>query len=328
VTNGADGVRTLKKRTVVRCIIHGGEASAGPPEHIIPEVLGGRLTIPGVCSPCNHVQCSHLDQFLAANWLLIMARVHYRLPGWEDAASRLYPNAKLPDGTKLSVRSDLRSVMSIKSIGGPPIVTEGDDGTKEVQLRVPSDANADQFFPTVKRVAERHGLPVPTQEQIQQQLNQPATVNAPQITFGFALDFVGLAVAGAKIAYEFAVQSLPSAYLDDEGAEAFRKLILDGIPPRTNPNRSELVTNGYLLPAGMRGAYFNDPDLRASMHILRIMHEGGALRVRLRLFDCYEGVYVMTPNPNSFMDAGQARVYCYDVVTRDEIDRRQSVKLS
>lgn len=301
----------------VRCIIRDHEADEGY-EHIIPGVLGGALTTGDVCDDCNH-RLSPLDQFLASDWFMLLSRIRHQTPEWEEAATRLYGGSRLDDGVFMRVKTDLRGMFEAKNLGGPPVVEEKDGKVTRVLVRPPQDAPFEELARLAKRVAKRHGLPIPTDEQLCHSLAQDTkTLDRLNLNFSFKIDLTALAVAGAKIAYEFACQTLGERYLDDPGAASFRELLTRDLAEVREDH--DLVTNGFLLPAGLEGARLSHPDLPGSLHVIALLHEGDNIRVRIRLFDQLEGAYAITPNPDLLLKPGQGRIYTHDVVSGESSD--------
>lgn len=303
----------------MHCIVCDSEGKASR-EHVIAGKLGGRLITARVCEDCNNGPCSKLDSVLAADWFILRARIEYRVPGWEVAAKRTYSPARLDDGTPVKIFADRRT-MSIESLGKAPTVERDEEGrTRRVTLHPRAGSSPVAILRTAKKLAARYGLREPTVEDVNRVLQKRPAKRPLRFSFQTRFPFNALTVAAAKIAYEFAAITLPKSYLTDDGAKSYRAAILRGGARHTSIKSISRFAHGVLMPADTPGACFGVKDLPRSMHVLRLMHEGDALRVRLRLFDAYEGAFAMTPTPDQFLKPGEGRLYYYDVASREKVD--------
>lgn len=154
-----------------------------------------------------------------------------------------------------------------------------------------------------------------------------AAASSHKIAFSMKVDLARLAIAGAKIAYEFAVDTLGDEYLADEGADSFRDIILEGFDALERfAIGDDVVTHGYTWPLGIRQQGRFASDLPASAHAIVLELEGEVLRVHFRLFDVYEGSYAIAPSGARFFEPGSIRIYYIDVATglvMDEVFREK-----
>jgi hypothetical protein len=305
----------------VDCIVD-RHTAPGSLEHVIPYVLGGRLTTDRVCHDCNNGPCSALDAYLATSYLMPNRRLAFRTPRWEEAQKIVYGDV-LVDGEFPGVlHSDLRGNMAFKQRGREPLVEVDEEGRKHVTLRLGTD-DPKEVLRIAKRVASREGLPEPTEEQIAGQFQSASSpTGSRKVEFSMKIDFPRLAIAGTKIAYEFAVDTLGDDYLADEGADSYRNIILEGFDALTRYAANEdVVTHGHTWPLGVRQQSRFDKELPASAHAIVLELDGEALRVRFRLFDVYEGSYVVTPNGARLFEPGSIRLYYIDVATGLIVDQ-------
>ncbi len=310
----------------VACIV-GRHTAPRSLEHIIPHVLGGRLTTDRVCHDCNNGSCATLDAYLSTSYLMPNRRLLFRTPRWREAQKIVYGEVLVDDEFPGVLHSDLRGKTRFIQHGREPVVEVDADGRRRVTLR-PGSGDPKEVQRVAQRVAAREGLPEPTLEQVVERLRSASAAAGPRkFQFSMEIDLARLAIAGAKIAYEFAVYALGDRYLADEGAEAFRNLIIEGFGALEGAEAGEdVITNGYTWPIGWQQQSRFDAELPASAHAIVLELEGEALRLRFRLFDVYEGAYVVTPNGARFLEAGAVRVYYIDVATGlviDDLFRRE-----
>lgn len=85
-----------------------------PPEHIIPDAMGGRLTTDRVCAQCNHRAGREIDGPFMRDMLIFWDRQSH-MPG----GAKMSPDfeAALDDGTPVDVRMDGRKAWSAKVRG-------------------------------------------------------------------------------------------------------------------------------------------------------------------------------------------------------------------
>lgn len=118
-----------------------------PPEHIIPESMGGRLTTDRVCRDCNGRAGREIDGPFMRDWLVAMDRALYIA----DRA-KLHPrvDAALEDGTPVDIETG-------KGAWRARIRASIDYDGDEVRIRASSLAEYHKLLDRVRRQAEADG---------------------------------------------------------------------------------------------------------------------------------------------------------------------------
>lgn len=254
-----------------------------------------------------------------------MSRLKHKTPRVQHARDHFYSGSTLADGRKVKVTSDFNGKFKIQGVGSAPEVVIGPDGNRVVRF-VPHTAEPKRILQAAKRAARRYGITEPTLEDIVARLEAAKAEqnNGVALQMTKKIDFRLVSIAATKIAYEFTADTLGEAYVADEGAAAFRQLILQGRSfVKSGHVPDDLITNGGLRPIMRADSPFT--GLPNSTHSLVLVRDETGLRVKMRLFDAYEGAFAMTPNPSKFLKPGWGRIYFEDVATGrvdDNLHRR------
>jgi hypothetical protein len=275
---------------MIDCIIkrHTGPSSD---EHVIPSAIGGTYTIPWVCRKCNNDFCSALDAVLVDDPLILHARFAYRTGDVDTAGRRVFGEGTMEDGIKVHVKfNEETGVFDPIVLGAPKTVTDNGDGTAQVTWTL-TDDSPERILQIVNRELRKRGDPEITLEDLPSRVTTKVVeIEKPVVKHRTVIDLVGMSLAGLKIAYEFAYDTLRDPYLEDEIADSARDIILAGVPAADAPDRTNLETHGTLSMTGIYESFPLRNGYPKSMHVLVLKAHGDDLLVLIRLFDIYEGV--------------------------------------
>jgi hypothetical protein len=292
---------------MIECMIrrHMGAESK---EHIIPEAIGGRLITRKVCVKCNNDHCAKLDAALADDRIMILARNHFKIPGYEDVADKVFGRGELQDGTKVVVNFDeANQVYAPRVLGGKNSRDNG-DGTKIITWSLPEGTQPNDALSSVRKELARHGETELSEEEVRALLTfKEVEIEKPVVDVRYKLDIYALAPAGLKIGYEFTVETLGHDYLADSFADEARDLIVAGIP------KGEAARAAFSYQGG--GIVITPSGIPNSEHKLILVRQGERLFVLMSLFGTFVGQYTMS-NSASRYQPFTARMYTLDVLTR------------
>lgn len=255
-------------------------------EHVIPEAMGATLTIGGVCKSCNDMLGHQVDSSLTEHPLFQMLRLGLQIP---NSAGRL-PTA-LKDGEIVGhsdiVASHVQRTPGEKGVVMPrPRVVRRT--TPEGTIIVNVEASPEQSREIIAKIQARHlrkeGARVIIRKQQDRVIPSPK-VRKTVITKGNTLIRPLL-----KIAYEMAVYSLGSAYLDDPRAEPLRRAITDG-------TISDIEGEISYFP---EQSAFSVPDLPTYCHIVASWKAGERIWCSLRVFNVLEAVVLLSERATTY----------------------------
>jgi len=190
-------------------------------EHVIPDALGGYYHIRTVCKDCNQRAGSHVDAKLVNHVLMAIIRFSKDLRGKAKSTPNpfkgTYNYKNDPDlKVKLILDSEKRLIPYIL-----PIIPDRDSLIKNGSIQVILDKSDEgKIEDIVAKISDRLGIP---REKLQcvksevQRKEEPVEVRLNIDMREFKIDLL-------KIAYEFAIDSLPE-YLDDPEAERIARIL-------------------------------------------------------------------------------------------------------
>ena len=206
----------LTETPMKNCIICWQPQQEFSDEHVIPKALGGYYHIRSVCKKCNSHLGSHVDSKLVNHLISRFARYTGNLTG----KSKTLPNPFIgthtlatDPGQKVRLHLDTDGKFHPHLV--PKIDYDLDLDRQELRLSVVVDASdRDKILPSIEKKygldIDRQSLPIES---------SPATVRAR-----FSVDTLEFKIGLLKIAYEFAIDNLPS-YRNDESATSIAAVL-------------------------------------------------------------------------------------------------------
>ena len=195
----------------MRCIICGQE-KPGSKEHIIPEALGNsKLITYKVCRECNNRLGSKVDSYFSDHILAKMVRENHGLKKGSGKPIKIFPDElKTKDGEQYLVRDDIPEKK--------PLV-EMKDGVLHIET-----SDREKGLGIAKKVLERLGK---SKEEISEALStcEVGKRQNADVTFMVPanIDKARYLLAGIKIAYEYACETLGEEYYSDNVAGILRE---------------------------------------------------------------------------------------------------------
>lgn len=185
-------------------------------EHVIPEALGGYYHIRNVCKKCNSHLGSHVDSKLVNHLISRFARYTGNLTG----KSKTLPNPFIGTHT-LATDPDQKVRLHLDSDGVlyphlvPKIDYDLDQERQELRLSVVVDASdRDKVLPSIEK---KYGLEIDRQ-------SLPIESSPVTVRTRHSVDTLEFKIGLLKIAYEFAIDTLP-AYKDDASARSIAAVL-------------------------------------------------------------------------------------------------------
>lgn len=262
-------------------------------EHVLPEAIGGTLTIDRVCKPCNERLGGKVDCKLSDHLACVAMREELGMTDGEGRPVRFWAkfmrDGKLAaDPTRtIEVRQDRETGNFTTKLRYHRQVQEGDDGAESVQISVDL-SDIDRLPTIVQRERGRMGLPPLSGQEIEA-LKEEArknvrTIEQPEVLHSVRADTELYKPAVAKIAYEIAWYWLGDAYLDDPRAAELRGYILGERDELSNARIAFNESYGGFAP------WASEPNA----HIALGASQGRSHAIALRIFNVFVGVLEVT----------------------------------
>jgi hypothetical protein len=211
---------------MVECIICREEKKNFSDEHVIPDALGGHYHIYSVCKSCNSKLGSYVDTKLINHLFSTFKRYSLGIKGKKGNIPNPFAGTHiLKDDESQKVRLEMDE--SGKFV--PYIITKSkesfSDDKKVVTITV--DKRDGHKIPSMlEKIAKRNKINVEDMK-IGGDFEKSVKEVSPEVLVKLSVDFDEFKIGLLKIAYEFAVDSIPE-YYHDERAITISKYLLNG----------------------------------------------------------------------------------------------------
>lgn len=245
-------------------------------EHVIPDAIGGYYHIYKVCKDCNSKLGDNVDSQLLKHWVIKGARHVKKLAGKTNKIPNpLLGDGILDDGTKVRVEEDNAGVIAPRILpSNPQIAADGQSFCFSVDVKDKNLINHIADKTKKKLGIDGNGYHIVESQQVKQIPN-------PIVKLQAQIDLSNYRIGLLKMAYEFAVDKVPS-YYDDPNARLYAEILKDGALDR-------------LDEIGFEGDGFINADIKPfedyidyskpDRHILMLFNANGKLYCLVKLFE-------------------------------------------
>jgi len=298
----------------MKCIICRDEKDEGSfnDEHVIPESLGGYYHIYTVCIDCNSRMGEEVDAPLVNHKMSELYRFFQEIAGKTGKTPNPFagilthkdiPNKK----ARLDVRNDGK--LDLYQI---PEITWGEDNGK-LSLTVTVDSKDEsKIDQIVAKALSRKKIPSEAVVRRERTVHSDIT----PFTIQWSMDINKFKIGLLKIAYEFAVDTLP-AYFDDEEAVCISEVLRDA--KYDEVLEYVRIGNGLQQEIWEPFDQFLDLDSRSHYLVLSTNNSMG-LVCFIKLHDLFAVGVVLSPN--SYLGEGEMHVGI------NSLNEREFVKLT
>jgi len=228
------------------CIICRKEKNDLTDEHVIPDALGGYYHIYTVCKICNSKLGSYVDTKLINHLFSIFQRYSIGLKGKNGHIPNPFSGTytlKNDEEQKVRLEQDENGVFVPYLIMSPPKVIKENDKTT---ITIKIDSRDKNKLPSIiKKIAKRNNLNIEN-IQIDTDLDKFSHRFRPEILVKTSVDLEEFKIGLLKIAYEFAVDSIPE-YYNDENAILISKDL----------ENCQITNNDLFIGSGFEKDMFN-----------------------------------------------------------------------
>lgn len=191
-------------------------------EHVIPQSLGGYYHIYTVCKKCNSDLGSYVDSKLVNHKLSELYRFVKDVKGKDGKIPNPFSGThRFTNDSKKKVRLQIDSKKNIQPYVVPDVIVEkSKDGVESVTVTL--DAKDEiKLDKIVRKVTRRKKI---SYEGIAQGKKKKQFLLSPEVHVSVLVDLHDFKLGLLKIAYEFAVDSIPN-YYNDPMAEQISKVL-------------------------------------------------------------------------------------------------------
>jgi len=194
------------------CIICRKEKSNFSDEHVIPDALGGYYHIFSVCKSCNSKLGNCVDSKLVKHLFSTFQRYSLRIKGKKgNVPNPFFGTHTLANDNSQKVRLE----MCEDGKFNPYMITKTSESLThdKKSISLTFDKRDSSKLPSMlERIAKRNNVKVEEMD-ISEDLNISKKIN-PKILIQLSVDFKEFKIGLLKIAYEFAIDSIPEYYTD------------------------------------------------------------------------------------------------------------------
>ncbi|CUI97176.1 HNH endonuclease [Achromobacter xylosoxidans] len=203
------------------CIVCRKDKEDMSDEHVIPDSLGGFYHIYSVCKPCNSELGEKVDSPLVNHKLTELYRFAQEIEGKTGKVpnpfSGIFAEKENPEAT---ARLDVNKEGKIEPFYHPKTTVVEKDGVVEaIEISVDSK-DEEKIDGILKKILKRKGIP----ESAVVKGERRREIRTGGLGGKWEIDILKFRIGLLKIAYEFAVDSIP-AYLNDPDAIQISKIL-------------------------------------------------------------------------------------------------------
>lgn len=265
-----------KTSKIGHCIICHRDNVEMSDEHVIPDAIGGYYHLYKVCKDCNSKLGDKVDSQLLKHLVIKGARYKKKLAGKTNKIPNpLLGDGVLDDGTRVRVEEDNTGVITPRILpSSPQIAADGKSFSFSVDVKDKKLINHISDKTKKKLGIDGSEYHIVESQQVKQIPN-------PQVTLQAQIDLKNYRIGLLKMAYEFAVDKVPS-YYDDPNARLYAEILKDGALDRLDEVgfEGDGFVNAKIKPLEDFIDY-SKPD----RHILILFNANGKLYCFVKLFE-------------------------------------------
>ncbi len=208
---------------MAECIICRLEKNKFNDEHVIPDALGGYYHIKTVCTDCNSKLGTNVDSKLVNHAFSKFQRYLLNLKGKASKAPNPFAGdheLEGMEGEKVQLRDDSGRLIPYII---PSVKYTQKAAGEETLVQITLDSSDEKQIDTIlAKISKKYKVPVDELKRRQNRTNH--SIPSPSIQAKLAIDIKDFKIGLLKIAYEFAIDSLPDYYSDPNAIQLARVL--------------------------------------------------------------------------------------------------------
>lgn len=263
----------------MQCIICRKDKDDMSDEHVIPESLGGFYHIFNVCKACNSKMGEKIDSPLVNHKLTELYRFAQEIEGKKGSIPNPFSGVLMEDGSpEVKARVDVNSEGKLDVRYHPVIKLTEDVGVVQ-SIEITVDSKDEGIIDEIlKKIIARKGIP----ELAIVKGERRREIRTGGIGGRWEIDILKFKIGLLKIAYEFAVDSIPDFFLDADAkkiSEVIMNADYDGV--------REYVKIGSGFQTEIFEPFADYLDLSSKKHYLVLTHTEHGLLCLVKLHDLF-----------------------------------------
>jgi hypothetical protein len=282
-------------------------------EHIIPEAIGGMLTIKSVCKECNGYLGRSIDVHLTDHFLVKARRFELGLAGKSGKIPNPIEHGESVDlpKSKMTYEFDKQGMPKSLHIERKVEKEQLEDGGQRVSISIDTK-DKDELPGIVNKILVRSGYHPMFKDEIEK-CYKTVKIEHPGMIVSAKIDLLNFKRAFLKMAYELAWLWLGPAYLEDPVGSVIRGCIMD--KSRNGEWEDKYEINGSV---NITDHMLNLPMWKSetNSHIAFMSRDGNCISCYIRVFQVMDGVLKVTMDSSRY-PGFEDRFYSVDPVTKE-----------
>ncbi len=287
----------------MQCIICREDKDDMSDEHVIPDSLGGFYHIFNVCKTCNSKMGEKVDSPLVNHKLTELYRFAQEIEGKKGITPNPFSGTFMEDSSpEVKARVDVNSEGKLEVKYHPIIKLTEDAGVvQSIEIAVDSK-DEEKIDEILKKIITRKGIP----ESAIVKGERRREIRTGGVGGRWEIDILKFKIGLLKIAYEFAVDSIPDFFLDADTkkiSEILRSADYEGV--------KEYVNIGSGLQPEIFEPFADYLDLSSKKHYLVLTQTESGLLCLVKLHDLFSIGVVLSKN--KFLDFTETIIGVNDI---------------
>ncbi len=270
---------TLLNGEAMVCIICRKDKEEMSDEHVIPDSMGGFYHIFNVCKTCNSRMGEKVDSPLVNHKLTELYRFSQEIEGKSGKIPNPFSGIFMEQGeSEVKARVDVNKAGKLEVLYHPVINLKENEGViQSIEISVDSkdEANIDKIL---QKILKRKGIPASSIVKG----DQRREIRTGGVGGRWEVDILKFKIGLLKIAYEFAIDSIPS-YFEDLDAIKISQILENAEYERVK----EYVKIGSGLQAEVFSPFADYLDLPSKKHYLILTPTDGGLLCLVKLHNLF-----------------------------------------
>lgn len=268
-------------------------------EHIIPESIGGSLTIENVCKDCNNKLGIEIDSKIVDDFLIKGNIVGKEIKNKKNKEKVLFEKLTSNKNPQIKIRAKREKSGKFKNWETNTSLKTSTEDKNSHLIHYDANKDKEEVVKDIRKLFKMKYDKVLSEDEIEQiKYKMENEYDQPKIEFNFRakIDFKKLSIEFIKIAYESAHYLLGEKYFDDEIGEELRKSLFEEDNELINKYAArgmELISNEKLKQIFHQINTISDKEL---IHLLHFSRKNNKLYVVINLFNTYLNCICITEN--------------------------------
>ena len=272
-------------------------------EHILPESIGGSLTIDNVCKSCNTKLGNEIDSKIINDFLIKGEIVGNKIKNKKNKEKILFETLISNKNPQIKLNAKREKNGKFKKWESNTSLKTSSENKNMHSIYFDSDKDSNSVLKDIEKLFKHKYGKTLTDEEKKEVLYKINNEHShPEIEFNFTsqINFKKLAREFIKIAYETAHYILGEKYLDDEIGENLRETLFDEnheLIEKYTERGMELISNHKFKENFNKINNISDKNL---IHLIEISEIDNKLYLAINLFNIHINCICITETANLY----------------------------